>query len=163
MKKMKVFYLVAVLALLAVSVVSYAETAQKCASDCVNKCAPLGSGKEYATCLENCLKGCYDKPSGVPDVPPPQPANPSQKKSEIENFKLYAKADKNETCAHKEKSSGDSCCQNTRGDTLGYCPEGYPIYKHVSSDACPNGKCYKYRDDCMKAGFGFCYTCSSCK
>ena len=74
--------LMALVALLVLPMVSYAETAQECASNCVDKCSPLGSGKAYATCLENCLKGCYGKPTGIPDVPPPQPANPSRKKSE---------------------------------------------------------------------------------
>ena len=87
----KIMFLMVFVVLLALPMVSYAETAQECASNCVNKCAPLGSGKEYATCSENCLKGCYDKPSGVPDVPPPRPAKPSSK-SEIDRPKLYQTA-----------------------------------------------------------------------
>lgn len=158
----KIMFLMMFVVLLAVPMTSYAESAQECASNCVNKCESLGSGKEYATCLENCLKGCYGKPDGVPDVPPPKPANPSQRSSEINNIKIYAKAD-TVKCAHKDKLSGDSCCQNTTGDTLGYCPAGYPTYKSVSSETCPSGKCYKNGYDCQKAGFGFCYTCSSCE
>jgi hypothetical protein len=162
-EKLKMFSVVAVIFLLTIPMVSYAETGQKCALDCVNKCSPLGSGKEYATCLENCLKGCYDKPTGIPEVPPPTPANPSSSKSGNNADIIIAADDAKMVCAHAEKSSGDSCCQNTRGETKGYCPEGYPVFKDVSDDTCPNGKCFKYGYDCMKAGWGFCYTCSRCE
>jgi len=159
----KIMFLTVLVVLLAVPMASYAETAQECASDCVNQCQSLGSGKEYAACMENCLKGCYDKPAGIPDVPPPQPANPSQSRSEDNTYIVIASNDSNSTCAHAAQSSGDSCCQNSAGETKGYCPEGYPIFKDVKKDECPNGTCYKYLNDCMKAGWGFCYTCSSCE
>lgn len=92
MKKLAMFSVVAVIFLFTIPMVSYAETGEKCAADCVDKCSPLGSGKEYATCLENCLKGCYDKPTGIPEVPPPTPANPSKIKSENNSSKPSAEA-----------------------------------------------------------------------
>jgi len=27
----------------------------------------IGSGPEWADCIENCIEGCYDKPTGIPD------------------------------------------------------------------------------------------------
>lgn len=31
----------------------------------------------YKNCLHNCLEGCMGKDSGIPDVPPPTPADAS--------------------------------------------------------------------------------------
>ena len=96
-------------------------------------------------------------------VPMVSYAESAQEKSENDNIKLYVAAETNKTCAHETKSSGDSCCQDTAGNTKGYCPEGYPIFKDVITETCPHGTCYKYLIDCTKAGWGFCYTCSSCE
>jgi hypothetical protein len=143
----KIMFLIALIILLACPMSSYADTVEECTS----------------TYLER----WYDKPSGIPDVPPLQPANPSWEKSGNNSNNIYAEAEMKEEkgkCARAEKSSGDLCCENTTGTKLGYCPEGYPVYKDIRSEACPNGKCYKNTSDCMKAGLiGFCYTCSRCK
>lgn len=45
MKKLKMFSVVAVMFLLAISMVSYAETGQKCASNCVETCSGGGTNK----------------------------------------------------------------------------------------------------------------------
>lgn len=66
-------------------------------------------------------------------------------------------------CSKAQKSSGDSCCLDSKGEIKGHCPDGYPVFKDVSTDNCPTGRCFKYGDDCMKAGWGFCYTCSVCQ
>ena len=79
MKKLMALCVVAVLCAFAMAVTVHAESGQKCASDCVNKCAPKGSGKDYQTCLDNCLGGCYDKPTGIPPVPEPTPVKPTKK------------------------------------------------------------------------------------
>lgn len=72
-------------------------------------------------------------------------------------------SESNSTCARAQKSSGDSCCLDSKGEIKGHCPPGYPVFKDVRTDICPNGRCFKYGDDCMKAGWGFCYTCSVCQ
>ena len=87
---MKKMFLMVFVVLLAVPMASYAETGEECAANCVDECIPLGSGQEYATCLLNCLKGCFDKPTPVPDVPPPQPAESSQEKFENNTLRILA-------------------------------------------------------------------------
>lgn len=47
----------ALVVLLAIPMVSYAETGQECASNCSSQCNPLRSGPDWASCMENCLKG----------------------------------------------------------------------------------------------------------
>jgi hypothetical protein len=166
MKKLKMFSVVAVIFLLAIPVVSYAETGQECASDCVNKCAPLGSGKEYATCLENCLKGCYDKPTGIPEVPPPTPANPPKTKSENNSSKPSAEAgtEKESMITNIVVASVfddlDQPCY-VGGKYVGNCSRNKPYYNAFS------GECYPTLEDCKKAdgdlekvqGSGGCVRC----
>lgn len=108
--------LVTVLALLALPAVCYAESGQQCASNCVYGCEHLGSGQEYATCLQNCLKGCYDKPTGVPDVPPPS-------RGSLGTTRLYAKAAVQASYEH------DSC-QNAYGRQI--------VAENSADDSRPN-------------------------
>ncbi|MDP2908379.1 MAG: hypothetical protein Q8N77_01085 [Nanoarchaeota archaeon] len=132
-------------ALLAVPMVSYAD----CASDCVNKCAPLGSGKEYATCLQNCLKGCYDT-TPVPPVPSPTPANLSQEK-EIEITNLVLASD-TPLIAQRLPCYGG-----------GSCPRLLP-YKNLLNDECyaTLKKCKEADGDLQNTpGDGFCVRCGN--
>jgi hypothetical protein len=157
MKKLDILSVVAAIFFLTIPMVSYAETAQECASNCVNKCSPLGSGKEYATCLENCLKRCYDKPTGVPPVPAPS-------KSEVSTPKLYAKAEGRDWYTIDKMES-----QNTHGKPLMLAQNATYLacYKQVDMKMvlfrwCPTGSpwtatnnnrtnCYATSEACAKA------------
>ncbi len=162
----KVFYSAFVIIfLLSTYLAVGAETGQECASRCVEMCSAGGLIKDddaYKNCLHNCLEGCYDKPTDIPDVPPPQPADTSQQRSGINANIIIAADDARAVCASNVKSSGYSCCQDTRGETKGYCQPDYTVYKDVRDDKCEYGKCYKDLGDCMRDGWGFCYTCSVC-
>lgn len=154
----KIMFLMVFVTLLVLPMVSYAD----CASDCVNKCSPLGSGKEYATCLENCLKGCYDEPS-VPDVPPPQPA--SRRKSDLNNLKTCAEVEANEEIDITDLvlaalSDNDLPCY-AGGKYVGNCSRAEPYYNVF------DGECYSTLNECKKAdgdfanvpGYGGCVRC----
>lgn len=139
----KIMFLMVFVSLLAVPIVSYAD----CASDCVNKCAPLGSGKEYATCLENCLKGCYDTPP-VPDVPLPTPANLSQEKSDLNNSNTCTEVDANEEISITDLlfaalSDKDQPCY-VGGKYVGNCSRLNPYYNVFS------GGCYSTLEKCKE-------------
>ncbi|MBU4479823.1 hypothetical protein KKG48_00055 [Patescibacteria group bacterium] len=125
------FLMVFAVLLIVVSKVSYAD----CASDCVNKCIPLGSQKKYADCMENCLDGCLEEPpDNVPDVPPPTPYKPSEEKSELNKSNLYAEADiiRLQPCY-------------VGGKVVKFCPQLFPYY-NVFSDGC-----YSTLEDCKEA------------
>ena len=150
----KITFLLALIIFLALPMASYAETAQECSSNCVKQCHPLGSGKEYATCLENCLKGCYDKPSGIPDVPPPKPA-PKKPEADIrDDAKVLSVL----------KITDKLCCYDDRRIRVGKCDQLYPFF-HVL-----NGQCYSTLEECKehdgdanrKTGMGFCIQCIEC-
>lgn len=187
MKKKVFYFMLGIIFLLSADAAVYAETGQKCAEDCVEKCSPLGSGKEYADCLYDCLEGCYDKPTGIPDVPPPQPANPSGSSSGFESNKhiIVASNYTEQVSASTEKLLGDSwywdpkdetkgttmkkfliasnidenlCCRDHLGRVIAKCHPLFPYYNIL------NGECYSTLEDCKKAagGYDFCYTCSRC-
>ncbi len=48
-----------------------------CGGDCVAKCAHLGSGPDYAACMNPCMDDCLaNDPPAVPPVPAPTPVEP---------------------------------------------------------------------------------------
>lgn len=161
MKKLKMFFVVTVIFLLTIPIVSYAETGQECASNCSRQCESLGSGPAWASCIENCLKGCMDKPTGIPEVPPPTPVDPSKTKSDTEVQKAV-------TLSSSENYQGTNggtfllalgeklCCYD-KGREIGRCFEMTP-YLNVL-----NGECYSTREACKESagGYDFCFTCGS--
>lgn len=166
MKKFAMFSAVAIIFLLAVPMMSYAETGEKCAADCVDKCSSLGSGKEYATCLENCLNGCYDKPTGIPEVPPPTPVDTSMEKSDLNSLKSSTEAgteimsDVMIIAAASGFDDLDQPCY-VGGKVAHYCSRNSPYYNAFSDE------CYSTLQDCKKAdgdlesapGSGGCVRC----
>lgn len=145
MEKFEILSLVAVIFLLATPMVSYAETGQECAANCVNKCSVFGSGKTYETCLENCLKGCY--------------GNPPQKRSEINSSKFFAEVNTenenmitNVVVASAKRRDGSACSGNGECSS-GVCEGGSCCTAHGDpcnlashccghpSQGCTNGTC----------------------
>ena len=155
----KIMYLTVLVVLLVVPMASYTgDKIEGCKLACLDKC----SDKDDKT-FQGCFTVCMDRCMRYND-PPPKPTKSSQERSENNSYIVIASNDSTSACAHAAKSSGDSCCRDTAGNTKGYCPEGYPYFKDVITDRCPSGTCYKNGYDCeMGAGFGFCYTCSICK
>ncbi|PIV66767.1 MAG: hypothetical protein COS10_04535 [Nitrospirae bacterium CG01_land_8_20_14_3_00_44_22] len=164
-RKLKMFSVVAVIFLLAIHMVSYAETGQECASNCSSQCNSLGSGPAWASCMENCLSGCYDKPTGIPDVPPPTPVDPSKTKSDLNSSMHSAEAGmKKESVMNIVVASSrdvlDQPCY-MGGKYAGNCSLNKPYY-HVLT-----GECYSTLKDCKEAdgdlasvpGSGGCVRC----
>lgn len=74
----------AVSALLAALALAVLPAAADCGGACSASCDPLGSGPDWAACMNDCLDQCLaNDPPEVPDVPPPSPADeqPSDEKS----------------------------------------------------------------------------------
>ena len=164
MKELKMFSVVAVMFLLAIPMVSYAETGQKCASNCVETCSDGGRNKNdnaYKNCLSNCLKGCYDKPIGIPEVPPPTPVNPSKTKSDAEVQKAFTLSSSENYQETNEGTFllalGEKLCYYDKGRLIGRCHELTPYFNVL------NGECYATREDCKESagGYDFCFTCGS--
>lgn len=156
-------FLMVLVTFLGIPMASYAETGQKCASDCVNKCSSLVSDKEYVTCLENCLSGCYDKPTGIPDVPPPTPARHSKEESDLNSSAETGTEEENTNkniAASSVFDDSDQPCY-VGGKVAGYCSLNNP-YLNVL-----NATCYSTLQDCKKAdgdlatapGYGGCVRC----
>lgn len=152
-------------AVLAVPMVSHAETAQECASNCVEQCSGGGTVKDddiYKNCLHSCLNGCYGKPTGVPDVPPPTPV-PSSSKSGLDSSMLCAEMETESTGKIVVASAYDDFdlpCY-VGGKYVRNCSRNKPYYNAF------NGDCYATLDDCKKAdgdmssasGSGGCVRC----
>jgi hypothetical protein len=156
MKMCTTVFVFAVICVFTTAIVYYAEAGEKCAADCVGKCSHHGSGKDYAACVENCLKGCFDKPTGIPPVPEPKPVTPSKPKSDLKNFN-------SNFCANAEKESASSTIVVASasddkdqpcyvgGKYVGNCSRNKPYYNAF------NGECYATLKDC--GGSSSCVRC----
>ncbi len=168
MKKLLLFLVVAVMFLLATPILSYAESGQECASNCSDQCDYLGSGPEWAACTESCLKGCMDEDTGIPDVPPPTPVDPSESKLDLNSSgtcvafgseKETVVANANIMVASSSDDLDQACYAG--GEYVGNCSRSKP-YHNVF-----NGECYATLQDCKKAdgdlesvpGSGGCVRC----
>ena len=86
-KKYTMVFMIMIIFMFATTLVSYTEAGGNCGSNCSKQCEHLGSGPEWARCVENCLKECLkNDPPPVPPVPPPTPVDPSKSKSDLQNF-----------------------------------------------------------------------------
>jgi len=140
MKKELMFTVLA--AVLAVPMVSYAETAQECASNCVERCSGGGTNKDddiYRNCLDSCLAGCIDKDAGVPDVPPPTPVNRHQSQSGNHELVILAQ-NANYVACYKEAS-------DLKMVLFRWCPVGSPW---TATNETRNF-CYESSEACAKA------------
>jgi hypothetical protein len=148
MKKM--MFLMIFTVSLVLPIVSYAETAQEYASDCVNQCQSLGSGKEYAACVQNCLQECYDKPSDVSDVPPPQSAYPQQEKTE-NNTSIILAQNENYIACYKDV--------DMKPVLFRWCPTEFPWTATTENRT----NCYVTAEACMEAEWpqGWCIKCGN--
>jgi|GEM_PF-3475963 len=139
-----------------------------CGSDCVNKCnRQCGTDdKCYSDCLYDCLQDCLEEPPPPLPEPKPEPApepgstpEPAPEPGSTEEQCFIPELMELNSVASNSKPvwiGTDLCCYDTAGHLKGKCPEGYPYYKDGKNE------CYKYLDDCTKAGIGFCYTCGNC-
>ena len=86
-KKYTVVFTIVIVFISTSAMMSYTEAEEGCGSNCSKRCEHLGSGPEWARCVENCLKECLkNDPPNVPPVPPPTPVKPSGSKSDLKNF-----------------------------------------------------------------------------
>lgn len=133
MKELALFSSVVVVFLLAIPLLSYAETGQECASNCSSQCDGLGSGPDWASCIENCLKGCYDKQTGTSEAPPPT-------KSKINTGKPLLVA---------QNANYIACYKNVdmKSVLFRWCPIGSPWT--ATNDSRTN--CYVTSEACAKA------------
>lgn len=121
MKRLEVISLAVAAFILAIPMVSHAESAQQCASACVETCSGGGAQRDddaYKNCLHKCLEGCKDKDSGIPDVPPPTPVERRQSESKSNEFIILAQ-NANYVACYKE-------ADDLRMVRFRWCPVGSP-------------------------------------
>lgn len=163
-----------------VPICSYAD----CGQDCSRKCDPLGSGREWAACMEKCMKGCYYKPIPTPEIAQigepmilaqiPEPncvcAECGKKcGTGHETWCSSYRKPKAKPDAETQKaitlSFSESCEENTTGTfllALGgklCCVEGGKVIGKCH-ELTPyynpfDGECYVSRDDCKNSGGGY--------
>lgn len=160
----RIMFLMLFVVLPIIPMVSYAETGQECASDCVETCSVGGTNKDdnlYKNCLSNCLKGCMDKDTGIPEVPPPTPADPSKTKSDTEVQKAFTFCSSENyqeiTTGTFLLALGEKLCCYDKGRLIGRCHELTPYFNVL------NGECYETREACKESagGYDFCFICGS--
>jgi hypothetical protein len=167
MKKYTMVFMIIIIFMFATTLISYTEAGGNCGSNCSKQCEHLGSGPEWARCVENCVKECLkNDPPPVPPVPPPTPVKPSGSKSELKNFNSnsYANTEQDEVSATIVVASGlednDQPCY-VGGKYVRDCSIK-KRYLHVLSD-----ECYATVEECKKQdgdlrntpGFGGCVRC----
>ena len=170
MKKYTMVFMIIIIFMFATTLISYTEAGGNCGSNCSNQCEHLGSGPQWARCVENCLKECLkNDPPPVPPVPPPTPVDPSKSKSDLQNFNstFYASTeqDKVSTTIVVAMDSNDDYDQpcNVGGKVIGKCPRN-KRYLHVFSSTCHATlpECKKEDGDLRSTpGFGGCVRCGN--
>lgn len=98
MKKNRAIFMMAVFFVFVTVMVFYTGAmAEDCGAKCNRQCDGLGSGPEWAKCMEKCMKKCLD--TDPINIPQPVPDKPVERRSDLNNFKsnVYANAEKDQT------------------------------------------------------------------
>jgi hypothetical protein len=157
MKKHAVTFMIVIVFIFASVMVSYTGAEGDCGSNCSSQCDHLGSGPEWAKCMENCLRGCLNNnPPNVPPVPSPTPVKPSGSKSDLKNFNSNSYVDREldevntPIVVVSVYDDNDQPCY-VGGKYVGNCSRNKPYYNAF------NGECYRTLQEC--GGSSSCVRC----